>query len=156
MIQDQDTVKPIVSRVLGLYNDFPVKIYVFKSYADIFGQKNVLDLIRTTIDQNREISQPPHRIAIALPFGFYDGRPIEGIDIFAPRISDNSEDNPIYDSWTLEDGHPVPMERGTTCGNGFIVVASEESHRRRLKPDLARYLRSWPAIPGLGLKESEF
>lgn len=135
------------------YQGFPTKLYVFRSYLDTFGEtRRPSNLLIRTLSEHPEIMDP-HVFAIAFAFGDLDGEQVEGIDILSARLRNGWEGNPMYDSWTFENGVYVPREKGEICGTGLIVVGEEEGFRRTTS-DLNQYLREWADIGNLYRQEA--
>lgn len=145
----------IAGRELNMLEGFPTKLYIFRSYVDKLGDRKYAPvLLMRTLIENREgpeIMAEPHAFAIALAFGLGEegtGKLVEGIDIFSARVEDGWDSDPIYDSWTFEDGVCVPREKGTTCGTGLVILGKEEELRRGTA-DLDSFLKGWPYLGGL-------
>ncbi len=144
----------IVGRGLDILEGFPTKLYILRSYVDKLGDRKYASMLLTrTLIQSREGPEimGGHDFAIALAFGLGEegtGKPVEGIDIFSARLRGGWEGNPIYDSWTFEDGVYVPREKGTTCGTGLVILGKEEELRRGTA-DLDSFLKGWPYLGGL-------
>lgn len=148
----KDEITQIYARILFGCGDFNLKVYVPEPYIQVFGAEGVPKLVKSALDQYRAAS-PDARFAVGVPYAFYDvgQRPIEGIHIFRPVITDQDTEEDRFDTWTMEDG--LPVERETDSEEIRLILRAERIAVLTAK-NTARYARVWPEIEELGLQEN--
>ncbi|MFH0837405.1 MAG: hypothetical protein V1870_04710 [Candidatus Aenigmatarchaeota archaeon] len=122
-----------------------IKLYTLKSYRDIIGDATDANVVLSNaLKQYPEIARD-HLFSIAFAFGFEkNNNPVEGIDIFSCRLK-KWENEPIYDSWTFENGVYIPRENGNFYGTEAMILGKEEELRRQTE-DPKSFLATWPEI----------
>ena len=139
---------PIAHKQLLYIGDakFPVKTYINKDYIDIYGSVGkALDLVDKTV-LNIRITDLDFAIAVASGHTPDENLSIGAgncVEVFGCTNFKNAER--IYYTCIFQDGVLLPDMYASIYSGTIIIVASEESLRRK-KKDFKDYLNSWPDI----------